>query len=54
MQKGIAMSDAGKLNDQVYEAYDNQCQREGVVDFAELTLRTYELLRDNTSLREHY
>ena len=39
---------------QVYEAYDAQCQREGVVDFAELMLRTYELLRDNTSLREHY
>ncbi len=39
---------------QVYEAYDAQCQREGVVDFAELMLRTYELLRDNTGLREHY
>ena len=39
---------------QVYEAYDAQCQREGVVDFAELMLRTYELLRDNTPLREHY
>jgi DNA helicase-2/ATP-dependent DNA helicase PcrA len=39
---------------QVYEAYDAQCQREGVVDFAELMLRTYELLRDNGPLREHY
>ncbi len=39
---------------QVYEAYDAQCQREGVVDFAELMLRTYELLRDNAGLREHY
>jgi len=39
---------------QVYEAYDAQCQREGVVDFAELMLRTYELLRDNAPLREHY
>jgi DNA helicase-2/ATP-dependent DNA helicase PcrA len=39
---------------QVYEAYDAQCQREGVVDFAELMLRTYELMRDNTALREHY
>jgi DNA helicase II / ATP-dependent DNA helicase PcrA len=38
----------------VYEAYDAQCQREGVVDFAELMLRTYELMRDNTPLREHY
>ena len=27
--------------------YEAQCQREGVVDFAELMLRTYELLRDN-------
>ena len=39
---------------QVYEAYDAQCQREGVVDFAELMLRTYELMRDNMALREHY
>ncbi len=39
---------------QVYQAYDEQCQREGVVDFAELLLRTYELMRDNQSLREHY
>ena len=39
---------------QVYEAYDAQCQREGVVDFAELMLRTYELMRDNEALREHY
>ena len=39
---------------QVYEAYDLQCQKEGVVDFAELMLRTYELLRDNAPLREHY
>ncbi|WP_151638875.1 UvrD-helicase domain-containing protein [Noviherbaspirillum aerium] len=39
---------------QLYEAYDNQCQREGVVDFAELLLRTYELLSRNQPLREHY
>src|SRR3954464_3226987 len=39
---------------QVYEAYDAQCQREGVVDFAELMLRVYELMRDNQPLREHY
>ncbi|RQP26146.1 UvrD-helicase domain-containing protein [Piscinibacter terrae] len=38
----------------VYEAYEEQCQREGVVDFAELMLRTYELMRDNEALREHY
>ena len=39
---------------EIYQAYEDQCQREGVVDFAELMLRTYELMRDNTALREHY
>ncbi len=39
---------------EVYQAYEDQCQREGVVDFAELMLRTYEQLRDNDALREHY
>ncbi|HZV93050.1 MAG TPA: UvrD-helicase domain-containing protein, partial [Caldimonas sp.] len=39
---------------EVYEAYEAQCQREGVVDFAELMLRSYELMRDNAALREHY
>ncbi|MET3119436.1 DNA helicase-2/ATP-dependent DNA helicase PcrA [Undibacterium sp. GrIS 1.8] len=38
----------------LYELYDAQCQREGVVDFAELLLRTYELLSRNQPLREHY
>jgi len=37
-----------------YRAYDDQCQREGVVDFAELLLRAYELLQRNQLLREHY
>jgi DNA helicase II / ATP-dependent DNA helicase PcrA len=39
---------------ELYELYDNQCQREGVVDFAELLLRSYELLSRNQPLREHY
>jgi DNA helicase-2/ATP-dependent DNA helicase PcrA len=39
---------------EIYQAYEDQCAREGVVDFAELMLRTYELLRDNDPLREHY
>jgi DNA helicase II / ATP-dependent DNA helicase PcrA len=38
----------------VYAAYDEQCQREGVVDFAELLLRAYELLSRNEPLRVHY
>src|SRR5205085_2066340 len=32
---------------ELYEIYDQQCQREGVVDFAELLLRTFELLLRN-------
>jgi len=38
----------------LYAEYDAQCQREGVVDFAELLLRTYELLSRNEPLRRHY
>jgi DNA helicase-2/ATP-dependent DNA helicase PcrA len=39
---------------EIYQAYEEQCQREGTVDFAELLLRVYELMRDNDPLREHY
>ena len=39
---------------ELYQMYDDQCQREGVVDFAELLLRTFELLSRNQPLREHY
>lgn len=38
----------------VYQEYETLCQRSGVVDFAELLLRTFELLRDNESLLTHY
>jgi DNA helicase-2/ATP-dependent DNA helicase PcrA len=38
----------------LYQAYEETCRRSGVVDFAELLLRAFELLRDNTSLLEHY
>ena len=37
-----------------YALYEQACQREGVVDFPELLLRTYELLSRDESLREHY
>ncbi len=37
-----------------YQGYDEQCQREGVVDFGELLLRSVELLQRNTALRDHY
>ncbi len=39
---------------ELYGLYEAQCQREGVVDFGELMLRSYELLRDNDPIREHY
>jgi DNA helicase-2/ATP-dependent DNA helicase PcrA len=38
----------------IYQAYEEACQRAGVVDFAELLLRAYELWRDNPPLLEHY
>ncbi|MAO52284.1 MAG: DNA helicase II [Pusillimonas sp.] len=38
----------------IYEQYQAQCEREGVVDFAELLLRAYELLSRNGPIREHY
>ena len=38
----------------IFAVYDEQCQREGVVDFAELLLRSYELLTRNEILRQHY
>ncbi|MEE8118909.1 MAG: DNA helicase II [Gammaproteobacteria bacterium] len=38
----------------VYTAYQEACERSGVVDFAELLLRAHELLRDNERLLAHY
>src|SRR5436190_3637584 len=37
-----------------YADYDAQCNREGVVDFAELMLRTFEMLARNLNLLQHY
>ncbi|WP_454711146.1 UvrD-helicase domain-containing protein [Cupriavidus nantongensis] len=49
-----ANDDFNKRFVDLYAAYDMQCQREGVVDFAELLLRCYELLRYNDAIRQHY
>jgi DNA helicase-2/ATP-dependent DNA helicase PcrA len=38
----------------LYAAYEEACARSGVVDFAELLLRAYELWRDNAALLAHY
>jgi len=50
----IAGDEHARRQAELYAAYDEQCQREGVVDFAELLLRSYELLKNNQILREHY
>jgi DNA helicase-2/ATP-dependent DNA helicase PcrA len=39
---------------EIYAEYETQCNREGVVDFAELLLRCHELLQRNEPLRTHY
>lgn len=38
----------------IYKNYQEACERSGLVDFAELLLRTYELFRDQGAIREHY
>ncbi len=59
-EKGLRAKDVDVDTDfdrrlvEIYQLYDDQCQREGVVDFAELLLRSYELLVRNQPLREHY
>lgn len=43
-----------RTRQEIFSAYESQCNREGSVDFAELLLRSYELLKRNEILREHY
>jgi len=38
----------------IYAAYEDQCQRNGVVDFAELLLRAHELWTQHPQLLDHY
>lgn len=38
----------------IYKTYEEVCQTSGVIDFAELLLRTHELLRDNEEILSHY
>ena len=49
-----AWDDFTRQRVQLYQEYEAQCQRESVVDFAELLLRSYELLERNEPLRRHY
>ena len=50
----VARDEEMRKKIEIYALYEEQCQREGVVDFGELMLRSYELLRDNVPVREHY
>ncbi len=38
----------------IYSHYEDLCQRFGLIDFSELLLRAYELLKNNEVLRERY
>ena len=49
-----ARDDETRRKVEIYQLYEEQCQREGVVDFGELMLRSYELLQGNDPIREHY
>ncbi len=54
--KDVETSDdyfAEKMNE-VYRAYEELCERESLVDFGELLLRTYLLLKSNESVLDHY
>jgi DNA helicase-2/ATP-dependent DNA helicase PcrA len=59
-EQGVRAGEAEVYDDytrrrvELYAEYEAQCQREGVVDFAELLLRSYELLSRNEPLRRHY
>ncbi|RYG88843.1 DNA helicase II, partial [bacterium] len=59
--EGIRPEQVKEANDPIqrtlrklYFDYEEVCRRNGVVDFAELLLRAYELWRDNASLLAHY
>ena len=53
-QHVMARDDRTRQKVELYQLYEEQCQREGVVDFGELMLRSFELLRDHDAVREHY
>ncbi len=51
----MVVNDAhGAVLRDIHTAYQAACERGGQVDFAELLLRSYELLRDNPSLASRY
>jgi len=57
-RRPAALTDEGdptrRMMIKVYAAYEDACRRSGVVDFAELLLRSFELWRDQPPLLAHY
>lgn len=53
-QLGLGGNSYDKKLIQLYAEYESICQRTHLVDFAELLLRNYELLKNNDALLEHY
>ncbi|MDR3087152.1 MAG: exodeoxyribonuclease V subunit gamma [Azoarcus sp.] len=49
-----ALDDVTRRRVDLYQEYEAQCQRESVADFAELLLRSHELLQRNEPIRRHY
>nr|BAW82218.1 DNA helicase II / ATP-dependent DNA helicase PcrA [Calyptogena fausta symbiont] len=43
-----------KNNLEVFELYEAHCQTNDLIDFSELLIRSYELLKNNTDLLNHY
>jgi DNA helicase-2/ATP-dependent DNA helicase PcrA len=59
--EGLRYKDLVKTTDrskkylqEIYKAYEQQCQQFGLVDFAEIILRAKDLLANNDELRQHY
>ncbi|MDZ7901058.1 MAG: DNA helicase II [Rheinheimera sp.] len=57
-QRPAIMSHGGDFNQEtlikIYAAYQDMCDRAGLVDFAEILLRSFELLKHNSDIRGHY
>lgn len=52
--EGKSLDFAGQLYLRVYQAYEQACQQSGLVDFAELLLRAYELWHMAPQVLAHY
>ncbi|MDB2592837.1 UvrD-helicase domain-containing protein [Gammaproteobacteria bacterium] len=43
-----------KIQQQVYQCYEKHCEQNGLLDFAELILKTLETLKHHEALKNHY